>query len=246
MRRILSALGLAVLLTKAAGANPFDDFKGSVQSDLLKPFAADVGGLLGATDFHSARMLSFPGFDAGVVGAIQTKPDSDNRILNNAGVKTFGLPLLQVQAGLPFAPVNVSVRGLTVGGATIVGGGVKYGLYKSGLLMAIPDVSVSLNYDSLSHDAFKLNHWSGGVEASFNLPIIKPFVGVGMDSTNITVKQATVPGLVGLDATAKNMRYQVGVTISPLPLVYVFGSYNMTHGQSGYSIGAGARFGGII
>lgn len=247
MQRIFLALIVSAAFWPAsASANPFDEFKSRVAADLLKPFALDVGGLLGSADFHSARTLSFPGFDVGLVGALQAKPEPDDRILTAAGIDSFGLPLLQVSAGLPVVPLNLSLRGLSVGGATFVGGGLKWGLYKSGLLIAIPDVAVNLNYDTLSHDAFKLNHLSGGVQASFNIPVLKPFVGIGFDNTKIEVKDALTPALNGLSATAKGMRAQVGATMSPLPLLYIFGAYNILHGQNGFSLGMGARFGGLI
>ena len=246
LKKVLGLVLAAGLLPAAASANPFDDFKGNIRSDLLKPFALDFGGLMGAQDFHSARTLAFPGFDVGVSGAIQTRPGHDDAVLNLAGVKAFGLPLVSVSAGLPMIPLNVSVRGLSVGGASIVGAGLKYGVYKSGLLIFVPDVSVNVNYDVLSHDDFKMNHWSGGVQADFNVPIVKPFVGVGFDSTKIEVKNAAVAGLVGATDTASAMRYQIGVSISPLPLTYIYGAYNILHGETGYTVGLGIRFGGIL
>jgi len=246
LKTLLALLATVWLFPSTARAvNPFDQFLTNLAQDRLAPFALDVGGLLGAADFHSARTLAFPGFDVGLVGSVQSKPEADDQIMNLAGVKGFGLPMLQASVGLPVIPLNLSVRGLSAGGAKFVGGGLRFGVYKSGLIMAIPDVSVNLNYDVMSHDVFKLGHMSAGVQASFNIPIVKPFVGIGFDRTKVEVN-SPLSLLNGVSAKASGTRAQVGATISPLPFVYIYGAYNLLHGQTGYSFGLGAKFGGIL
>ena len=76
---------------------PLDDFKVNVADSLVKPFAADLGGLIGGADFSSGRTLGFPGLDIGAVGMVQNRPGRDNLILRNAKVKEFGLGMLQAR-----------------------------------------------------------------------------------------------------------------------------------------------------
>jgi hypothetical protein len=134
------------------------------------------------------------------------------------------------------------VRGVGYSGFSIVGGGLRYGLLKSGTLTKfIPDVSVSAYYDVISYDYFKGSHMSLDASASFDIPVIKPYVGVGIDRTKLEIKNVSTL-LNGTDASISKPRYTVGVRLSPLPLLYVYGAYNILHGQTGYSIGAGAKF----
>lgn len=242
MKKILLSLCLLPLLAAGAKADPFEDFRNYASEALLKPFAADLGGLIGANDFNSGRSLGFPGFEAGLAATVQAKPSSDNRILRDADVKAFGVPMLHAGAALPLVGADVMLRATGYSGFSIIGGGLRYGVIKSGTLTKfIPDVSVSAYYDVITYDYFKGSHLSFDASASFDIPVIKPYVGVGIDRTSLEIKNVSA-ALNGTDATISKPRYTVGVRLSPLPLLYVYGAYNILHGQTGYSLGAGAKF----
>ena len=229
------------LFAGMAKANPFSNFKTYASTTLLKPFVEDFGGLLGGADFNTGRTLGFPGFDAGLAFSVQAKPDPTNLILKNAKVGAFGLPLAQVSAGLPLVGADLTLRGVSYSGLSIVGGGVRYPVFKSGTLTKfIPDISVAVFYDTIDYTYFKGSHMSFDVSASLNIPIIKPFAGIGLDRTKLEVKN--ISGLNGVDASISKPRYTVGVKISPMPLIYVYGAYSSLHGQGGYQAGLGARF----
>ncbi len=241
MKKLILSLCMLPLLAAGAKADPFSKFKANVRDAYLKPFAADLGGILGGNDFNSGRAIGFPGFDVGVAVTLQAKPSVENRILRNAGVDTFGAAMLHAGAALPAIGADVMLRGVSLSGFSIVGGGLRYPVFKSGTVtMFIPDVSVSAFYDVISYDYFKGTHLSFDAAASFNIPVIKPYVGVGLDRTKVEVKN--VAGFNGLSGTISKPRYTVGVRFSPLPLLYVYGAYNVLHGQTGYSLGAGAKF----
>jgi hypothetical protein len=246
MRNALFAVLLAAAASAPAQASPFDDLITNLAQSTLKPFAQDFGGLIGATDFHSARVPKLGGFDVGLVGAVQSQPSTDNVALNAAGVDAFGLPLLRVEAGLPLG-FSVFARGIGVQSASIIGGGVRYQLYRSGLVMAIPDVAVSAAYDKLTHDNVSLGHFGASVQASFNIPIVKPFAGVGFDTTKATVETNAGPvNLQGVSATGSGARFTLGASVTPFPFTYLQAAYQNLHGESGFSFGLGVRFGGLI
>ena len=245
MKRSLKMMSILVLslmvFTSGVWADPFEDFKTNVSSALLKPFVADLGGLIGGADFNSGRTLSFPGFEVGLATVIQFKPDSDNLVLKNAGVDAFGLPMVQVSAAIPTIGVDAAVRGLSVSGLGIVGAGLKYGVYKSGIAKFIPDVSVSAFYDTIKYDYFKGNHYSFNVAASFDIPVIKPFIGLGYDKTTLEIKNVSVL-LNGVEAKAGETRMTVGAKVTPFPFTYLYGAYSMLHGNTGAQLGLGIKF----
>jgi hypothetical protein len=149
-----------------------------------------------------------------------------------------------VQAGvaLPVIGADVMARAVSLSGFSVVGGGLRKSIIKSGTVTKfIPDVSVSAWYDVISYDYFKGSHLSFDATASFDIPVIKPYVGVGVDRTTLEIKNVNA-ALNGVDATISKPRYTVGVRLSPLPLLYVYGAYNILHGQAGYSLGAGVKF----
>ncbi len=243
MKKLILALCATPLLAASVRADVFKDFKNyATSSAYLKPFAADVGGLIGATDFHTGRTTGFPGFDVGVDASIQAKPDTSDTILRDAKVNAFGLPMVHVAVALPLVRADAMVRGVAYSGFSVIGGGLRYQLLKSGTLTKfIPDVSVSAFYDVISQNYFKGSHISLDASASFDLPVIKPFAGVGVDRTRIEAKNGVgIPS--GDYGTISKTRYTVGVRLTPLPLTYIYGAYSGLHGQSGYSVGAGLKF----
>lgn len=241
-------LALAVLLSLSAAsahADAFDDFNTRARPELLKPFALDMGGILGGATSPAGRPLGFPGFSAGVTGAAQFRPDRDNLIMRNAGVKEFGLGFVDVSVALPLG-LDVVAHGTKVGDFQFMGGGLRYSLFKAGTLtMAIPSVSLSGFYDKFDHDYFDGTHMAANAGAIWNkLPIVHPFVQVGLDYTKIEVEGATTINAVarGASATARGYRASVGVDLSPLPLLHIHGAYALRHGIPGADFGLALSF----
>ena len=249
MKKLIGSIGLAALFAVSLSNrvladtfDPLDGFKANLADGYVKPFAADLGGLIGGADFSSGRTIGFPGFDAGAVGMIQTRPGKDNRILKNAKVKAFGLGLLQGSVALPFLGADAAVRGVSYSNLSIIGGGLRCPIFRSGTLTKfIPDVSVSAFFDVVNFKYFTARHMSADVAASFDLPFIKPFAGIGYDRTLVEIKGVSAE-FNGMDAIASEPRYTGGIRLVPFPMLYVFGAYTLLHDQHGFNFGAGARF----
>ncbi len=241
IRFALAVLISGFMFNGVAMAGPFSNFK-TVQDGYIKPFAKDFGGLIGGSDFSSGRAVGFPGFDVGFSAVVQTKPSDSNRILRNARVNAFGLPLLQASVGLPIVGADIALRGMSYASLSVIGGGLRYPLLKSGTLTKfIPDVAVSAFYDAINYTYFKGSHMSFDVSASLDIPVIKPFAGIGYDRTKIEVTGVSA-ALNGTSATATGTRCTVGLKVTPFPLTYVFGAYSILHGVAGYQAGLGVKF----
>ncbi|MFA6434707.1 MAG: DUF6588 family protein [Elusimicrobiales bacterium] len=239
----LTVLAAVFMFHGAAAADPFSNFKTGVQDSFIKPFARDLGGLIGGSDFSSGRTAGFPGFDVGLSAVVQARPSDSNRILRSANVKAFGLPLLQACAGLPVVGADLAVRGMSYSSLSIIGGGLRYPLLKSGTLTKfIPDVAVSAFYDSIKYTYFKGSHMSFDLSASFDIPVIKPYAGLGYDRTKIEVTGVPTAALNGASAVETGTRYTLGLRVTPFPMTYVFGAYSVLHGAAGYQAGFGVKF----
>lgn len=238
----MNSLLLLLCLTASAQATPFSDFEARIAPSLVKPFALDMGGVLGGLSLWNGRSLGFPGFEAGVMSAAQTRPDRDDLILRNSGVGLFGLPVLHAAVGLPLK-LDLVVHGFTYDKVTLIGGGLRYGIFKSGLLTKwIPNVGVSAFGDSAEHPAFRLTHASLNAAAGWNLPFVTPFVGIGVDRTKATVKAAATPAAIGATATATGTRLNAGVDLTPFPFLRLRAAYMMVHGLPGFAAGIFAKF----
>lgn len=240
MKTILALLTL--VLVTSAHADPYADFQTRARAENLKPFALDLGGVLGGASAHTGRTLGMPGFWAGAVGAVQLRPDRDNRILRDGGVKAFGIPLIEAGVGLPLK-IDLIVHGISAMGVTVYGGGVRYGLYRTDLVDTfLPNVSISAFGDKVIHKHFSASHGAVNAAATWNLPIVKPFFVAGFDVTEVKIGATAVPGLSGSKATARGSRFAAGVDLHPFPFVSLRAAYALRHAIPGFDLGLGVQF----
>ncbi|MBI4368670.1 MAG: hypothetical protein HY547_00415 [Elusimicrobia bacterium] len=239
----LSALLTAAIAAQAADSfDPFKEFKSQITSvDFLKPFAKDIGAIIGGGSFHTGRSLGFPGVDVGGHLAIQKKPSSDNVILNGANVDAFGLPMVQGEVGLPFN-IDVILRGFTYKDYALVGGGIRYGLFKMRMLPLSPGIAVSGFVHTFAHNFFSLSHQAANLTVDLSVPLVSPYIGFGIDRTSVKVNSADVAALVGQTATATGNRIALGVNLKLIPLTYLHAAATRYNGNVGYEGGLGVKF----
>lgn len=230
MRTLLALLLLAVAAPAFAALGSFNQF---VRPENIKPFALDVGGVLGAASVDTGRSWGFPGFEAGIVSGMQFRPDRDDTILRNANIKTFGMPLLSAGVGLP-GRVSLVAHGLNVGGVSVIGGGARFSLFEAPAVgSALPQMGISFFGDHIHHADFSGEHYAANLAAGWALPIVTPFAAVGYDLTKISVGAATTAGVVGQSAWARGTRVALGTDITPFPLLRLRLAYQMLHGLPG-------------
>ncbi len=242
------SLALALVLTVLAPAaravqpNPFSGFQQRAEGSLLKPFALDLGGLLGAATVDTGRTYGFPGFWVGGDAALQSRPDHNDLIMRDAGVHAFALPMIQAGASLPFK-TDLIVHGVGAYGVTVVGGGLRKSLYRTSVIDTfLPNVAISAFGDKVNAGPFSAAHGAFNAIATWNFPIIKPFVEAGYDLTRVTVGAAQAPGVVGMSATANGTRLSGGVDLTLLPFFDLRLAALDLHGIPGGQLGLGFKF----
>lgn len=245
-KRITAFFAFFALFTGSAQAAQFDDIKHFVRKDALKPFARDLGGMLGANVAHSGRSLGFPGFDVGVRFAGMLSVDDKDVILKGADAEQFGMPYIQAELGLPFK-LDGFIRGFSYSGLTMVGGGLRYGLLRVVDLPLTPQLTVGVMGDTLSFSQFSATHFGADLTLSVKALIVEPYLGVGFDRTKVEIKSVGASQLAfaadGDNAVGTASRVTLGLNLKPLPLFYVFGGYTLVDGsQNGFEGGMGIRF----
>jgi len=243
MKRILAAVLCALCAAPAlAAVDEFGGFAQNADTGSLKPFTRDLGGILGSSTFHSGRSLGFSGFDVGASYAAQFYPSKGDTILLNNGVRSFGLPWVQAEIGLPFK-IDGFIRGISYEGLTVSGGGLRYGLYSPSDKPWTPQVLISAVGDSVVHENFSASHFGADLVASMGNAVATPFIGAGFDRTRLEARGSVLdPGLNGTAATTFESRFTAGVRVKPYQFTYLDFAYNFMHGQSGAEAGLGVRF----
>ena len=243
MKAFLTAVLLAAVSSPAlAMADPYAGFSQFADSGSLKPFTRDLGGLLGGSTFHDGCSLGFSGFDIGVKYSAQFYPSKGDNIMLNNGVKTFGLPWVQAEIGLPFK-IDGFIRGISYQGVTVSGGGVRYGLYAPSDKPWTPQVLISGVGDTVVHQSFSASHFGADLVGSIGTPFFLPYIGAGFDRTRMVVRSSNLdPTLNGVSVTTLESRFTAGVRLKPFQFTYVNLAYVLAHGQSGAEAGLGVRF----
>ncbi len=143
---------------------------------------------------------------------------------------------------LPFS-TDVIAHGVGAYGVTVFGGGVRKSLYRTSLISTmLPNVSVSAFGDKVNAGPFSATHGAANATASWDFPIIKPFIEGGYDATKVTVGSAATPGVAGLSATSNGTRLAAGIDLTPFPFFDLRLALLDLHGITGGQLGLGVKF----
>lgn len=248
------SLLIAVLMlmgsTGLYAANPFDEFKSSLSGlttelaqKKLDNFSKDLGSLMGGGTFHTGKSLGIPGFD--VSARVMTKKISDDDdIVKAAGVNAAYLPMLQAEIGLP-AKIDLIGRFVSYQDSSLVGGGLRYAIFQNDF-PGLPSLSVQALYNTLNVKAgenkLKASNFSAMAMASFNVPIVDPYIGIGTDSTTVEPDSSIPLPQSGMKGNASGVRVEAGVNLGILPFTYLQIGGTLTGGSIDYSAGFGVKF----
>lgn len=258
---ILSIVVMALVLTVAKGAQAqyfkFDTAQNDQQIEdevgaILELFGSIVGGGL----FHTADLHSVGGLDVGLRGVLANVPEDFKGLPVFADENYVGLAFLHGSLGLPGnfellgrffyfplgadADANLSPpRADSRGGVTLIGGGLKYGLFQT---PGLPKVMVLAAYHAvLVPDEFDFGNvgtFSINGVASYSVPLLSLYVGAGLDITSLKLNDQF---LGGKRFTETGTHLTVGAKVTVFPLVHVNGSYNIGEFSS-VDLGIGISF----
>ncbi|MEI7529340.1 MAG: hypothetical protein WCK76_10390 [Elusimicrobiota bacterium] len=223
--------------TSGAYAAEYDGFQ-AVSAAALRPFARDLGGLLGSGSNQTARSLGFSGFDLGVRAAAQLKPSHNNTALKRNSV--FGLGVVQAEIGMPYR-IDGFVRGGDSEGLAVAGAGLRYGLWNisddkykiNAMLVVMANVA--------AHRYFYARHFNYSLVCSMNVPGVSPYLGAGFDSTRLEVQTVADPALSGKKISVLEPRFTAGLRVK-LNLGYISGGTTYTHDRLLFNASTGIRF----
>ncbi len=222
--------------SRAVAAN-YDNFR-NLTTGSFRPFARDIGSLLGSGSNQTARPLGFAGFDIGVRGVAQFKPSHGNTVLKKNNL--FGLGVIQAEIGMPYR-IDGFVRGGTFEGVSVAGGGLRYGLWN------VSDEKYKINAilggmaNMAVHRYFYAIHFNTGLVCSINVPVVSPYLGIGYDFTRLEAQTVLDAALVGRKISVSGVRFTVGLR-AKLKLGYLAGGLTYTHDRTLANAGAGFRF----
>ena len=229
MKKLLFSLVSTLILAASASAstNISDDFAhGYSATANLSAYNKDINTLIGLSDFHTGKATSFPGFDVG--GSFSAvKVSKKNNISSEDYLMTA---FVRAETYIPVVGVTAVLRGTDLSGFESIGGGLKY-TYN---ILELVNLSLTGFYDHAKTDYYKTDHYSASAVASTSVLFFTPYVGVGYDYGDFSVRK-----IGNRSTTDSSMRYTAGVNFHPFPFFYVFAAYTKTSGNQGFNGGIG-------
>lgn len=223
-----------------AGSGVYADFPQAAAAD-LKPFARDLGGLLGSGTNQTARVLGFGGFDISGRAVSQFKPSGGNGVLKKN--RPFGLGWVQAEIGMPFR-IDGFIKAGSRDNMALVGGGFKYGITPTQKKIQVMLVAMG---DMASHRYFYATHFASNLVVSLNMPVA-PYFGAGMDNTSLTAQHIVDPdnasnlsSLSGHRVSVLEPRYTAGLKVTFLTYGYLSAGYTYTHARGLVTASLGLR-----
>ena len=218
MKKIFFACLFLIFYVSSLFAGPFSKFNEMMDSAIsdkqaqryMDNLASDLGGIMTGGNFGVSASLGLAGVDLHLkVNYNQVS----NEIMKKSGTSEVYVPMLTAAVGLPY-DIDILAKYGYMQDANIYGAGLRYLAFK-GKDMIIPSVSVHGMYTMLNakEDDNKVdaNNLGFGAVATFNVPIVTPYVGLGWDFTKAIAKSSTRQNMEG---NYDGFGYYAGVAIS--------------------------------
>jgi len=229
-------LFLLLLNQKLFSAN-YSNFK-QINLLNLKPFTSDIGGLLGGGINYSARSLGFSGFDISFRSSYQLKPSKKNTILPSE--RAFGFNYIQIELGMPYR-LDGFIRAGGGDEIIVVGGGIKYGLWKvMDELYRVHGILV-INSHMANYKDFYAIQYGAQTVFSMNCGNIRPYAAIGFDNTRLVVQNASDTSMIDKEEKVLKDRYTFGFRWK-IKWFNIAAAYNILHGRNGIEGAIGLRF----
>jgi len=244
MKKIALIMSFVCFCVVSVFASPFDKFNSVLDSATdkqaqryLDNLASDLGAAMTGGSFGVSSSLGLANFNLNIK---LSNINVSNEIMDAAGTSVLYMPIIQAEFGLPY-DINLIGRYSYFYDSNLYGLGARYDVYDSTVIF-IPSVAVQGIYSILktSSGSNKLDtdNIALGAVATFDVPFVTPYIGIGWDTTTLKPKSSTKQNLSG---TASCMGYSAGVAISVL---MINGNVGVTiyDGTPNYSFGISAGF----
>jgi len=189
--------------------------------------------------YYTAKTHGLLGFDVGVRTMTVIIPDGESAIMDSVNINYFSMPVIQATLGLPMN-IDVTVRGLGIPfqdkTVSLYGGGIKKNFNSLIPVPQFPSIAVGAAFHQFkAGDIITSSHLSFTGLASKTFLIITPYVGYSYDINSMKFDYTYIYEESGFEVQvpisekikSNSSRVTLGLTVSPIPFVKVFGEYNI-------------------
>ncbi len=245
MKKILSICLVLSFVSVAVFANPLDKFNDVMNSAgshsqarmYLDHLSKDMGKVMTGGNYGVSGNMGLGSLDIGI--NLNTTLVG-NEIMRAEGTSRLYVPTVRASLGLVYG-FDLIGKYAYFYGSNLYGLGLRYNVYESSILF-IPSITVQGMYSflNISSNSNKVNNnnIAFGAVATFPVPFVTPYIGVGWDRTYTKAKSSNYEGL---STSTDKMTYGFGVAVSILMIKGSLGiAYN--HGIPNYTVGLNLGF----
>ncbi len=220
MKKGMLLSAILCLFSISAFAGPFSKFNDVMNSAIsdkqaqryMDDLASDLGGIMTGGNFGVSAGLGLANVNLNL--KVNYNKVS-NTIMKRSGTSEVYVPMLNAAVGLPY-DINILAKYGYMQDTNIYGAGLRYLVYK-GKDMIIPAVTVQGMYTMLNakdgDNKVDANNLGFGAVATFNVPIVTPYIGLGWDRTKAIAKSSDRKNMEG---ESDGFGYYAGIAISAL------------------------------
>ncbi len=244
MKRVLILFTVLLFSSVNAFAGPFGKFNEVLDSvseeqaqKYLNNLSSDLGNIMTGGSFSAAAAFGVSGIDVHL--KINYNKIS-NEIMEAEGINELYVPMLT--GGIRLSDqLDILAKYAYLQDANIYGGGLRLLVFE-GRDFVIPSISVHGMYTLIKADdgenKLEGNNLGLGAVATFNLPIVTPYVGVGWDKTKANPKSSNKQNLEG---SYEGFGYYAGVSVSAIIINGTVG-ISVYDGYVSYTFGLSSAF----
>lgn len=249
MRKYLLLISLLCGICLSAQArNIWDDFAANVSEQNVRAFAKDLGGLIGSGTYTTGRVLGWGGFQIGPRGTMifkmsKGKNDTTHTALGERDkVGEVFYPWLQADIGMPFR-LDGFIRASSYQGMTIAGGGLRWGITSPNEMLGSLQPMLVVSAHSASARDFSASHYNASLVLSMKFKYFVPYIGGGVDYTNLHINQATfAPQLISTTQYVTTARATAGLNFKLPSYLDLSLAANYAHYGLGAEASVSVRF----
>jgi len=143
--------------------------------------------------------------------------------------RAFGMNYIQVEIGMPYR-IDAFIRSGFGDRLAVVGGGIKYGLWKIRDEMYQINGLVLLDSHMANNNNFYAIQYGANVIFSMNCGIIRPYIVGGFDSTRLKIQNALDTAIVNKNFYETRGKVGAGLRFK-MKWVNIAASYNYSDGN---------------
>lgn len=244
MKKILMLVSVLCFASTIVLAGPFgkmnevlDNATDEQAQNYLDNLASDLGNIMTGGSFSASAALGVSGID------VHLKINYNkitNEIMEAEMINELYVPMLT--GGIRLSEqLDILAKYGYVEDANIYGGGLRCLVFE-GRDLVIPSISIHGMYTIMKVDdgnnKLDGNNLGLGAVATFNLPVVTPYVGLGWDKTIAKPKSSNKEGLEG---SYEGFGYYAGVSVSAIVINGTVG-ISVYDGYVSYTFGLSSAF----